>query len=144
MIALIAGALGLYFYYSQMKNKDIYPNFNFLQKGDEADLDILKKVTKPRLPGIMTNIVQEQSKTGKSQAAIRNPYGPPNSREHYINAPEVVQKKGYGTAYKQSLHATQVKFQTFNDHLNSFTQNHSPMDGVLNQIYNFSKNVPHR
>lgn len=140
MLTLIMGAMAAFFYYSQMVNKTIIPNFNMLDSGREADLDILKRVTKPRQPGAMTSIIQDQSMTGKSKAAIRNPYGPDNSRAFHVNAPEVVQKKGYQTDYKRQLHATQVRFSTYNDHFNSFQQSHSPMDGILTNIYNFSKN----
>lgn len=139
VLYLLSGAAALYFYYTQMKSNAVIPDYDALRPGREADLDLLKAVTKPRQPGVMTNIIQDQSMTGKSQAAIRNPFGPNNSRAYHINAPEVVQKEGYQRDYQRQLHATQVRFQSFNDHLNTFQQNHSPMEGILESIGNSNR-----
>lgn len=140
-IWIIGVGMGAYYYYTQMVTKAIVPEADLLGVKKPRDLDLLKAVTMTRQPGAMTNIIQDQSMTGKSKANVRNPYGPPNSREHYINAPEVVQKPGYQKDYKRLLHGTQVRFSTYNDHLNSFTQNHSPMDGILDKINNFSNGM---
>lgn len=139
VLFLLSGAAAIYWYYTQMKTKAVVPDFDLMRKGKEPDLEILKAVTKPRQPGAMTNIIQDQSMTGKSQAAIRNPFGPANSRAYHINAPEMVQKEGYQKDYQRQLHGTQVRFQSFNDHLNTFQQNHSPMEGILESIRNSNK-----
>lgn len=138
MGAILSLGLGGYYYWSMTTNHTAYPVIDLLGQKSPSDLLLLKNSTRPRYPGVMTDIIQEQSMTGKSTAAIRNPLGPPNSKERYVNAGEVVQKKGYQKDYQIKLRDTQVKFQTVNDHYNSFTQNHTPMEGIMKSIFNFS------
>lgn len=144
MLELLALGLGAYYYASQMRSRAVVPEADMLGSLKPNDTDVLKAITRTRQPGVMTNIIQDQSMTGRSSAAIRNPYGPPNRLERVVNAPEVVQKQGYQTDYKRQLHSTQVKFQTFNDHYNYYLQNHSPIDtnwmlGAINNFSNGSK-----